>query len=162
MLHKTPLNKILAKIPAIQFPILKQLHNTCKQRIDRHIDKHKGTGHVKEYELMHEFEKRRIIPYIIAVEYEINDGVSMDHSGDVMGYDGSNTLFVIELKCIKYHKHQHIRIAKVQDQAGKLHKRLCSWVNHLTTIDARMEALKDFDIKKGYYTDDKKDDLIFL
>ena len=158
-MQKIQLSKIIPRIPKVQS--FDEFHVVSKKRIEAHINRHLGTGHVKEYMLMKEFEEKKLLPYIIAVEYEIDDGVKVNHSGDVLCYDGNKELVVVELKCIKSHKNKSERFLKVKDQSNKLTKRLSSWMRHATWIDLSMEKMKEFNVYGAYFTDEQ-DEIIYL
>jgi len=133
---------------------LYDMHYVSKKRIESHINKFKGTGHVNEYNLMNNFESNKILPYIIGVEYEIDDGIKIDHSGDLLCYDGIDKLLVVELKCIKLHENKKDRLVKVKNQAYKLSKRLLSWKNHIVNINESLEYLKNIEVVPSYFTDE--------
>ena len=105
---------------------------------------------------MKEFEKKRIIPYVVAVEYKIDYGVLIDHSGDLLCFDGVDMLTVVEVKCLKNHYPdiKEKRLTKVKEQTDKLYKRLNSWIKHLLDTNPSLEKLKYMETKAAYFTDE--------
>ena len=133
-----PLSKILHSI-AIYTGSDKQarLHNKSHYRLKNLIEKDETRK--DEYMLirnaclgLHLNGKRT---YLIAVEYDIDDGGRHQGRGDALLYDGE-TLYVLECKFVLRNpgytlKREH----DVQIQAKQYATRLRSWINHLLQFD---------------------------
>ena len=158
---KIQLGHVFNKLAQRKLVAAGDLHKYNQKRIEKHINHNEGTGHVNEYRLMQQFEKKEVLPYILAVEYEINDGININHSGDLFCFDGKSELTIVELKCIAYHKNKETLRNKVKDQASKLYARLNSWLTHITNINPSFDDFKYYNLKAACYTDEQNEIIYF-
>lgn len=131
---------------------LRRIHNSNYHRLEKLIEA--DTKRAVEYQLL----KRHILnspstKWLIAVEYEIDDGGRMQGHGDAVFYDGS-TMYVVECKrtdgpyCTK-------REMAVRRQAIKYVSRIKSWLVHLGQTDPPM-AKMGMSVVPGIVIDDAK------
>jgi hypothetical protein len=87
--------------------------------------------------------------YMLAVEYDIDDGAWRQGQGDVLFITGDKSkLYVVECKCVDgYHENlKQERVEKVCSQAAYYSTRVDSWIRHLAAIDDNMTVLQGMDV----------------
>ena len=77
--------------------------------------------------------------FLVAVEYEIDDGYLTHGVGDALLFDGDTSLYVLECKSLTTVEGRNVRPAKravrmeeLSQQTAKYVHRIRSWVRHLS------------------------------
>ena len=118
---------------------LEKLSRKNKTRLDNiilYMDNRFGEQRSREYLLMKNFLTLRPDLYLMAVEYEFDEGgCCVQQHGDMILLD-KNKLLITECKCIVLDKKfTSKREQMVKDQAYRCCDRFKSWINHISKFD---------------------------
>lgn len=124
------------------------------ETIIKYVQNKFGKSHANEYKLMRQVLKQNPHLFVMAVEYEFDDGcTSKQQHGDLILCDG-HTVYVTECKCIGQNRlYSDERDAKVRDQALKCHKRFLSWIRHISQFDKSKSIILTLNIVPAIITD---------
>lgn len=135
-----PLSQVISDLSkSLYNKRLSKLSKKNKTRLDNiihYMDNRFGEQRSREYVLMKKFLTLRSDLYLIAVEYEFDEGgCCIQQHGDMILLD-KNRLLITECKCIELSKHfASKRQQMVKDQAYRCCNRFKSWINHLSEFD---------------------------
>lgn len=101
-----------------------------------------GSSHAREYKLMRTFLTFNRDIFVLAVEYEFDEGgCNRQQHGDLILSDGDN-IYITECKYIEedraYAKTRH---DNVNEQALRCHSRFVSWLHHVAKFDTSKECI---------------------
>ncbi len=137
--HKTPamrLSKALHTASLADRARLARMHNSNYHRLV--VLKEADEERASEYDVLLKYIKRfPSSKYLIAVEYEFDDGGREQGHGDALFYDGER-LYVTECK---FTRRRRARERRVREQAYKYAERLRSWLEYLGRTDAALGEL---------------------
>jgi hypothetical protein len=129
-----------------------------KTRLDNIIyytENRYGEKRSKEYKLMRNFLLLHPELYLIAVEYEFDEGIccSVQQHGDLILFY-NNIIYITECKCIDIGKvYTQKRQETVITQSKRCCERFKSWMNHIAKFDKGKEIIANMDIKPFILTD---------
>lgn len=139
--YHTPLSSIINDITkTIRNKSYKKISKKNKTRLDNIIyytNDRFGKSKTNEYFLMQNFLNKRQDLYLLAIEYEFDEGgCNIQQHGDMILIDTSNNLYITECKFIKEDKQYSVKKREYAfEQAHKCHKRFVSWIEHISKFD---------------------------
>jgi hypothetical protein len=149
------LSKALHAVSLANMKKLAQLHNSNYHRLMvlKETDVERGS----EYDVLLRYIKANPnLRYLIAVEYEFDDGGREQGHGDALFYDGER-LYVTECK---YTRRMCKREQRVREQARKYVERLRSWLAHLGRTDTALEKLASREVVASCVTEEGKFEIL--
>lgn len=141
------MNDISKAICRDKLPILSRHNKTRLDNLIYYTENKFGSSHSKEYKLMKNYLQINKDIYLLAVEYEFDEGGSIrQQHGDLILCDGT-TIYITECKCIEDDRcYADERKHNVNEQALRCHLRFESWLNHLVKFDSTKECIKRMNI----------------
>jgi hypothetical protein len=161
----TPLSQALNDISKAlcrdKLPILSRQNKTRLDNLIYYTQNKFGSSHSKEYKLMRDFLKLHRDIYLLAVEYEFDEGGSIrQQHGDLILCDGT-TIYITECKCIEDDRvYANDRKVNVNEQALRCHMRFESWLDHLVKFDSTKECIRRMNIVPCVITNQNSDKIV--
>lgn len=141
------INDISKAITRDKLHILTRHNMTRLDNLIYYSEQRFGSSHAREYKLMRDFLMTNRDLFVLAVEYEFDEGgCNRQQHGDLILSDGAN-IFVTECKYIQndrvYAKTRHVN---VNEQALRCHARFISWLDHIVKFDTSKRCILNMSI----------------
>ena len=160
-----PLSQVMTDISkALYRDKLHILTRHNKTRLDNLIyytEQRFGSSHAKEYKLMRDFLLLNQDLFVLAVEYEFDEGgCNRQQHGDLILCDGK-CIYITECKCIEDDRvYANSRKINVNEQAVRCHARFVSWLDHLVKFDITKSSIQRLKIVPRIITNQSPDKFI--
>lgn len=136
-MERQRLSRMLYKLSGYDTAKLRKLSDRNLERLNDLIQRSPLCR--KEYALIGTHMSSNPGLFLIAIEYEIDDGRLTHGCGDALLFDGTGTLFVLECKSLTTVDGRDVRPCKrivrldeIRQQTKKYADRIRSWIQHLS------------------------------